>query len=431
MKTNILRNITATSLASLLLLLGCWIGCVRAAGTVEVLTWHECLAETRKNSPELVSAAEDINQEKAAKDVTASSLYPQINTNLNAAATKTKSSGANESYSYGVTGTQLLFDGFKTANSVKSAAETVKAAREGYRFTSSNVRLSLRTAFVNLLKAQELVGVAEEIVKIRRDNLELITLRYQSGLEHRGALLTAEANLAAAESELSQARRDVELYQRELSKEMGRKEFRPLSVKGDFSARDQAKDKPDIEAIARNNPSLLQASARKNAAAFNIKSAYGSFSPQLSASAGADKTSTHWPPRESGWNTGLTVSLPLFEGGLRKAQLAQAQALYRQAEADERIIHDNTVIGLEEAWASLQDALENVEVQSKSLGAAVERSVIAEAQYSTGFITYDNWSIIEDNLVSAKKSYLNAQANVLFAEANWIKAKGETLEYVE
>ena len=44
-------------------------------------------------------------------------------------------------------------------------------------------------------------------------------------------------------------------------------------------------------------------------------------------------------------------------------------------------------------------------------------------------MSFDNWTIIQDNLVKAKKAFLDAQANGLFAEAGWIQAKGETLEY--
>jgi len=36
--------------------------------------------------------------------------------------------------------------------------------------------------------------------------------------------------------------------------------------------------------------------------------------------------------------------------------------------------------------------------------------------------------IIEDNLVSAKKEFLNAGADLLIAEAQWIKAKGGGLD---
>jgi len=410
------------------------------AGAEEILSWEDCLAEAKKNHPDLISALENVNQKKADKAVTASGFYPQIDSNLNAstASTSTTSSTTGvttkttaDSYTYGVSGTQLIFDGFKTMNEVKAASENINAAAQNYRFTSAQVRLNLRTAFINLLKAQELIRVTEEIAKIRRDSLELITLRYESGLEHKGALLTAEANLAEANFEFAQAERDVGLAQRQLTKEMGRKEFKLISVKGDFSVRDAAREKPDLEALAKNNPSLLQAFAKRNAAAFDIKSAYAEFAPQLSGSAGANKKSAQWPPQNDNWNLGLSVTMPIFEGGLRVAQVSKAQAAYNQAEADARSTQDSVVVSLEKTWVALQDAIETVETQRKALNAAQERSKIAEAQYSIGFITFDNWIIIENDLVSAKKAYLNAQANALLAEANWIQAKGETLEYAQ
>ncbi|MCX5716292.1 MAG: TolC family protein [Candidatus Omnitrophica bacterium] len=423
-----------------LLLCGLPLEAVKAADTEEVLTWGQCISEAKKNHPDLISAAEVVNQQKAGKDITASGLYPQVSGDVNASTAKTSSTASStgttanrttHTYSYGVTGTQLIFDGFKTINDVKGAAENIKAAQQGYSFTSSEVRLSLRTAFVNLLKAQELIRVTDEIVKIRRENLELITLRYMSGLEHKGALMTAEANMAEAEFEAAQARRDVELAQRQLTKEMGRKDFRPMAVNGDFIVRDPAQEKPAFESFVKNNPSLLQAVAKTNAAAFAIRAAYGNFSPTLSGDAGADRTSSHWPPDNNQWNAGLGVSMPIFEGGLRTAQVAQAQAAYNQAEADERSLRDKLIVGLEQTWVSLQDAITMVNVQLKSLNANEERSKIAEAQYSTGFITFDNWIIIEDDLVSAKKNYLQGEANSLQAEANWIQAKGETLEYAQ
>jgi TolC family type I secretion outer membrane protein len=404
------------------------------------LAWEDCLSEARKNNPELISAVESINAQKAAKAITVSGLFPQIDSSLGASTAGTSSTSSStgvttksttDTYTYGVSGTQLIFDGLKSFRDVKAAGENIKEAEQAYRFTSSEVRLALRAAFINLLKAQELIRVTEEIVKIRRDNLELITLQYQSGLEHRGALLTAEANLAAANFDLAQARRNVEFSERQLSKEMGRKEFKPLSIKGDFSVRDSAKEKPDFEDLVKRHPSVLQAAFKKNSASFGVKSAYGNFAPELSGTAGASKRSAHWPPENNQWNLGLSLSMPVFEGGLRTAQVSQAQATYRKAQADERNAWDTAIVGLEQAWAGLQDAIETVIVQQKTLQASEERSKISEAQYSIGFIAFDNWIIIENDLVSAKKSYLQAQANALLSEANWIQAKGETLEYAQ
>lgn len=408
------------------------------AGAEEVLSWRDCIEEARKNNPDLIVAVEDVNKQKAGKAITASGLFPQINgeADVSRAANSTKSEfsktskrSTNNSFTYGVDLDQLIFDGFKTINDVHSGSENIKAAEQGYRFTSSDVRLTLRTAFVNLFSSQEMIVVAEQIIKIRKDNLDLISLRYKSGLEHKGALLTAEANLAEANFGLSQAKRNVEYAQVQLNKAMGRKELKPVCANGDFTVRDTAREKPDLENLVKNNPSLLQAIAEKRSAAFGVKSAYGNFFPKITGNMGADKTNYYWPPRNSEWNIGLTMSVPIFEGGLKIAQLSQAKALHRQTEANERVVKDAAIVLLEQTWIKLQDALETVGVQYKTLLAAQERSNIAQVQYSTGFVSFDNWIIIENDLVKAKKAYLDAQTNALLTEANWIQAKGETLEY--
>ncbi|RJO63651.1 MAG: TolC family protein [Candidatus Omnitrophota bacterium] len=402
--------------------------CIRTASAEEVLTWQACIKEAQKNHPDLIYAEEGVKAQQAAKKVTASGLYPQIDSSV-AGSTAKASGKITDTYQYGITGTQLLFDGSQTTDKVKQAEENIKAAQYTFRFTSTEVRLRLRTAFINLLKAQESLNLTQEIFNIRRGNLELITLRYESGLEHKGALLNAEANLAESQFEIAQAKRDLEVAQRQLIKEMGRVEVSGVRVQGDFKVSEAALERPDFAALAKNNPSLQKLNAQKNAALFGLQASKANFLPELSASAGANKKGSQWPPDDDQWNAGLTLSFPIFEGGLKQAEMSQARAQYNQAQANERSSRDSVVVALEETWAALQDALETVGVQKKFLEAAEERAKIAEAQYSLGLIQFDNWTIIEDDLVGTKKAFLSAQSNALLAEANWIQAKGETLEY--
>nr|MBU1328018.1 TolC family protein [Candidatus Omnitrophota bacterium] len=393
----------------------------------ETLTWDGCLYEAKKNHPDLISAEEKIKQEEAAKTITGSVFYPQLDASADWSRTKTTTQ--KDSYSYGVTGTQLIYNGSKTVNDLKAASETIKASQYNYKFTSSEVRYRLRSAFINLLKAQELLNITQDIAKIRRDNLILITLRYEAGIEHKGALLTAEANLTQAEFEITQAKRELEVYQRGLLKEMGRLEFSPVQVKGVFKVRDSARKKPDFETLVKNNPLLGKLNAETNAASFGIKSKEADFFPKISVSSGADRTGAHFPPDQDQWDIGLGLSIPIFEGGLRTAEVKKAKASYNQAHSDERSQKDSLTLALEQAWADFQNAIDTVDVQKKFLKAAEERAKIAEGQYSLGLIQFDNWTIIEDSLVQAKKTFLNAEANAMLAEAGWIEAKGETLEY--
>ncbi|MFA4991627.1 MAG: TolC family protein [Candidatus Omnitrophota bacterium] len=407
----------------------------------EALAWMDCVAESRRNNPDLISAEEAINQKKAALAVTKSGFYPQIEGSVSGSTTERETTSSHsggttkatsDSYSIGATLTQLLFDGSSRINDEKAASENIMAALYNYRFASSEVRLRLRAAFINLLKAQESLRLTEEIRKLRRDNLVLITLLYEAGMEHKGALSTAEANLAQAEYEIIQARRELETSQAQLIKEMGRSKFSPLKAKGGFNVSDRARQRPDFEALARDNPSLGKLNAQKKAAAYGVRSAEGSFLPEVSLSAGADRSSSiGWPPIDDKLTAGLSVSFPIFEGKLKQYELREAAAALKQAEADEQSEKDSVILALKENWTALQDAIDAVDVRKKFLEAAQERARIAEAQYSLGLMQFDNWTIIEDSLVTAKKSFLNAQADALLAEANWIQAKGETLEYAE
>ncbi|MDD5736873.1 MAG: TolC family protein, partial [Candidatus Omnitrophica bacterium] len=247
----------------------------------------------------------------------------------------------------------------------------------------------------------------------------------------KGSLMTEEANLIQARYDVTQAKRDIELAQRKLTKELGRTETSPIVAKGSFEVAEKVREMPDFAAIAESNPSLKQLIAKKNAAVFNLKSAKSEFMPEIKASGSAGRSDTSWPPEKDNWSIGAAISFPIFEGGKRIADINKATAQLNKAKADEKSGLDGVIESLQEKWTSLQRALDNVDIQKQFLAANEERAKITEAQYSIGFVSFNDWIIIENNLVDAKNSYLNARANALVSEADWIQAKGETLENVQ
>jgi len=394
-----------------------------------VLTWNDCVKEAARNHPDLIAAQQGVVQQEASVSLAGSSRWPQFSAALGASNTWSSKSGSGNSFSYGIAGSQLLFDGFKTANIVSAARQDVIAAKAGYRFTSAALRLRLRQAFINVLKAQKLAGLTQEIQKLRSNSLSLITLRYQSGMEHKGALLAAKANLAQADFDIDRARRGLESAQTALGKELGRDRFSPLRVKGSFEIAFASLTKPDMENIAGSDPSLQKIRSQKRSAGFSLKAEQGDFWPQLSLTGDVSRSDTHWMPEDQGSSAGLRVSWPVFEGGSRAATLTRSRSVYRQLEEQERSTGASVRLDLEQSWNAFVDAAGYVTVQQQYLLAAEERAKIAEQQYSVGLSTYNDWTIIEDGLVSSKKSFLDTQANAVLMQAAWIAATGETLEY--
>lgn len=414
---------------SLSLLILCFVPNV--GRTEEILTWQDCVKEALQNHPDLISAKEVVNQSKADKAITISTMLPQISSEVSQGTSKAPQGNTTNASSYGVTAQQLIFDGLKTPYDIAAAAKNVKASQYNYDVTSSNIRLRLRTAFVALLDAQELLTITKDISALRKQNANLIKLLYEGGREHRGALLTAQADLAQADFDVVQAERAITVAQRQLSKEMGREGVRPIQVTGDLNSISVKRGKPNFEAMATSTPSLENLTAKKEAAQFGLKSAKAEFFPTISANASAGRADSAWPPRQDEWSAGVTFTLPIFEGGRRWADVYKARAVLNQAQADERSGRDGVVLTLEQAWTSWQNAIDTVAVQKQVLQAADEREKIARVEYTNGLITFDNWTIIEDALVQARKSLLATQANAFIAEAQWIQAQGGTLEYAE
>ncbi len=392
------------------------------------LTWKECVILAKQKSPLLKSAKESIIQKKADTGNAVSPLLPQASASLSGG--QGSSSGTeSKSMNYSVDGKQLIFDGLKSVYDVKSAKASTDAAIYEYMVVESDLRLTLRQAYVRLLSAHETLAMSEKIVKRRKENCELVTLRYQAGREHRGALLTARANLSQAEADLAESRREISLARRKLATAIGIDDSRGISAEGELVLTETSEDIPDFENIARNAPLLVKMQEQKKAAILSAKSLKLAFFPSVYGYFNAGKSDSSRTKAKSEWDVGLQMSVPISDGGTNYNNARKADSLARQAEEELKSERLDMLYTLEEKWHSLRQSIDRIKVSKQYLEAATERSKITEAQYSIGQATFDNWTIIEDNLVEAQKDYLNKVLAGLNAEAEWVQAKGGDFSY--
>jgi outer membrane protein TolC len=422
-----MRRFRATSIFVAVLCFACLPGA--AASALETLNWSQCVDEAASHHPDLRSAAESVRQSEEQRNIVKGGMLPSVSASAGGERSGSSAAAPVGAWSYGVNASQLLYDGAKTSSEVNSASESVKASKYNESKVSVATRYALRTAFVQLLTAQKQVALAEEIATKRKQNLRLIALLYKSGTENIGSLSKAQADLGEAEYEVAQARRGLELAQVVLGTQLGRASSGPLRVTGRFTANENTRQLPDFDRIAKESPSYLNLTAQKSAAGYSLQAARSAFMPSVYLSTGFGNSAfRQLPPDRTDWQAGIDVSVPIYAGGSGKAGVAKARAVVNQLSADEESLYLSLKRSLAQAWKNFIDASGNVDVQKKYLDAASERARIADAQYSAGLVSFNDWTIIEDNLVTAKKSYLNAQSNLLTAEAAWVQAKGGTLE---
>lgn len=188
-------------------------------------------------------------------------------------------------------------------------------------------------AYYQVLLARKNLDIAEANLERLSRYREAAEKRLRVGEVTRTVLLRAEGELSGARSDQLQAKNDLELARAILASQVG--------IPEGFTLRDEPVDAERVQDLAYFNQQalalradLLSQEVRKRMAADEIRFAEGSFWPFLTLSgvySGADQSpATTNLNRESIYG-GVSLNFPFYEGGLRKAEVAEAKARLRQA----------------------------------------------------------------------------------------------------
>lgn len=398
-----------------------------AGGAVaQPITWDDCARRAGSLNPTLDAAREAVRAAEAGVGSARSASRPQLSLGGSAEHVEQDGqvNGSDASFNATVSAEQILYNGGRNAASVDSARAALDSARAEFARSGAEVTYSLRRAFVNLLVAQEQVQVLRQIEQRRRDNLELVGLRYEGGREHKGSLALIEASLNQAKIQVRQGEREVNAARRILLRAMGEVTVDDsLTVSGSLACR-PAPDAVDWQAEAEATPAYAQALSSIDTAEAGVRSARSGYRPSVSLGSSAGRSGNEDAFETDRWSAGVRLSFPFWSGGQTRHEVASARARLAQAEAREGETLNGLVTSLNEAWVAYCNAAENVAVQENYFKASDLRAEIAREQYGAGLLTFDNWDVIENERISYQRQLLESQRSALLAEAAWAYAKG-------
>ena len=92
----------------------------------------------------------------------------------------------------------------------------------------------------------------------------------------------------------------------------------------------------------------------------------------------------------------------------------------------------NTLLAtLLQRWNLYTDAVENEAVQKELFDAEFLRAEISTAKYKQGLLSYEDWDIIESNLINQGKTHLQRRRAAEIEQARWKNALGWSVWNVE
>jgi outer membrane protein TolC len=393
------------------------------------LTWEQCVRIALAHNPDLEVFRDNVLNSDAVRRGAYSQLYPQISLSFGATRSYVGPAlGAPSSYANEFTGqvslTQTIFNGFLTEGNIAQGRAQLALAFANLDSQKALTSFDLKTAFAQVIYAQENVDIARRIIDIRQNNARLVKLLYDSGNEDKGAWLLSKANLDLAIFSLNQAVRNVDVSDEQLVVILGQDLPRPLEAIGKLATA-PLPIKPDFHTLAVQTPAYFQHRAQVDAAAAGITVAQAAFYPTLGVDVNANRGGEFFPPRQSTASAGVTVSYALFDGGQNYFNVRAARASLLSALANLRSGTNDAELTLAQNFKGLVDAVENQRIQEELLDATSLRYTIAAAQYRNGLSSFQDFSVITDSYVGQQQSTLSAQQASVNAEAAWEEARGQ------
>lgn len=327
---------------------------------------------------------------------------------------------------------QMLYDGSLTKNEVeRQKARTDSRAHSVYS-VAENTALEATEAYLNVLRRQKLVELAQTNLESHQRTHDQITLRSERGVGRRadmdqsfGRLALAETNLMAEQSNL----RDAETNYLRVVGEAPSSLSQPTSPESLMPATvDEA-----VDIAIQNHPTLRSAQADVTSANAQHDVTRAAFLPRVDFELGtrADHDIDGVRGTDKDVTAMFRLRYNLLNGGKDKARREETAFLINQAAE----IRNNTHRQVEQSVRLSWNALETVRRQMsyfEQYAAAAEKTRDAyQQQFNIGQRTLLDLLDSENELFRARTSLTNAQYDELFTMYRVLNSAGLLLESLE
>ncbi|GAB4432504.1 MAG: TolC family protein [Turneriella sp.] len=409
--------------------------CVLAATTVAAeplkLTFAEAVEQLARQNRDLLAARHNLETARLNYRGAYANFLPQVTAGMNYtqgnSATTAQLAGVNNTYelysaSLGVS--QNLFSGLADYYKIKQARANTELSEAAYRQTAARVFYELKAAWSQLQFARAQHALALETRTRRLENVRMIRLRFNSGNENKGSLLLAESYLAQAERDVNQSLRQKLTAETELRRVLNLPDEQEIFPEGQLPGK-APPEVPNLAELSKQTPEYQQALAQELNAEATADAAISPFFPTLNASGSLFRQGQTFFPERDRWSVTVGVSYPLFSGGKDYYALKANNSAHEASKRNRESVKLARTARLQQALQAWRDALESAKVSESLLGASTVRAQIARVKYNNGLLSFDQWDIIENDLINRQKGVLQTRYDLELAQAAWEQLTGE------
>lgn len=300
--------------------------------------------------------------------------------------------------SVGLQASLLVFDGGGSKLAIESKKETVLATRQALVNVEQSVLLRAVTAYMNVRREIEFVGLRQNNVRVISEQLRAARHRFEVGEVTRTDVSLAESRQALARANLAVAQGNLARSREEYRAVVGNY---PKSLQAAPKAPATARSLESARSIAyATHPAMKQIQHEILVAELDVQRAAAYMKPSLSLNANAGLTQSNTDSA----SIGLSVTGPIYQGGKLSSVYRKAMAGRDAARAGLHITRHEVAQAVGNAWAQINVTRATLDASNRQIRAArvAFRGVKEEATLGAR-TTLD--------VLNAEQELLDAQAN--------------------
>lgn len=410
----------------------------------DVYTIPELIEYALRNNPGLTAAGMDIDAERYRIEMAKGEKMPKVDfrggvTRYRYDTPITPISGSplagspfpefdNNIYDAGVSVTIPLYMGGRLERGVTISEIKKAVAEDAFQMSRQELIYNVTAVSYKVLQLERLLEVSEAAVKqleAHRKNAELFL---QAGTVPRVELLRAEVELAHAGQNAVNVGNSLESTYEMLKTLMGVEDPDTRFV---IMHETEQEDKYPViveEGISRalvHRPDYLSVLKKKKMAEETVRLTEGKGLPSVYMSGEYSERSGDDIEFKENWNLGLRLSVPIFEGGIIRAEAKRERMRIDRAKEEERSVKLQIMREVKDSYLNIENAQKRKDVSEKALEAARETLRIEVLRFETGAGTSTEVIDAQTGLLRAETEYQQAVFDKKTAIAALRRAMGE------
>jgi outer membrane protein len=411
----------------------------------QTVTLADALATARRSQPQLRQAKASVDAAEARASQAQAPLWPQVSASatyqrstanyaakpgaLPSALNQSSSSSfaTSDYYSAGVNANQLIWDFNQTTGRWRSAQANAQVQAENARATRLAIDLGVRSAFFNARAAKALLRVAQETLKNQERHLGQIQGFVEVGKRPEIDLLQARTDTANAKVQLINAENAYDSARAQLNQSMGVRGSTSYDVADDSIAAIDNEDKALeilIEEATKARPEFVALAGQVRAQELTRGAIKGGYGPSLSVSTGLNEAGKQFDAMAWNWNASVNLSWSIFQGGVTRAQVSEADANLAGLQAQLEGLVQQVQVEVDKARLAVRAAKAAIVAAEEAAVNARERLKLAEGRYEAGVGNAIELGDSQLALTSADAQKVQADYNLASARATLLKALG-------